>query len=183
MWFSSNQLDTEEQSMTNRIRQLALAAGSALMALGMVAGVFAATQNQNTSNPGAPFSHGRMGPPGGMFGMPFGPMGLAGPIADRIGLSDAQKAQLKAIASAHQDEFKALAARAGSARSALMQSILADPVSDAAVQQASAGVAAVESDMAVASAHVRAEMFQVLTDDQKASVKQLLTTRGQRRGQ
>src|SRR5690349_16498247 len=81
MWFSSNQLDTEEQSMTNRIRQFALAAGSALMALGMVAGVFAATQNQNTSNPGAPFSHGRMGPPGGMFGMPFGPMGLAGPIA------------------------------------------------------------------------------------------------------
>jgi len=166
--------------MTHRTRQLALVAASALMALGMAAGLFAAVQNQNTSEPPPPFSHGRMGPPAGMFGLPFGPMGLAGPMADRLGLSDAQKAQLKAIAATHRDECKALRDRAASARSALMQAIMLDPVSDAAVQQASAGVAAVESDLAVASAHARAEMFQVLTDDQKASVKQLLASHGRR---
>jgi Spy/CpxP family protein refolding chaperone len=160
------------------MRQLALISASALIAGGMAVGAFAAVQNQNTNGGAPPFNRGRMGPPGaGMFGLPFGPMGLAGPLADRLGLSDAQKAQVKAIAQAHQDEFKGLMDRAATARSALMQAILQDPVSDAAVQQASAGVAAVESDLAVASAHVRAEIFQVLTDDQKTSLKQLVANR------
>lgn len=161
--------------MTHRTRQFGLAAGAALIAVGMAAGVYAAAQNQNTNEPPRPFSRGRMGPPpGGMMGLPFGPMGLIGRMARQLNLSDAQKDQLEAIVAAHRDEFTSLAGRASTARKALVDAIMADPVSDAAVQQASAGVAAVESDLAVASAHVRAEMFQVLTDDQKATARQLV---------
>lgn len=167
--------------MTNRTQRIGLAAGAALITIGMAAGVFAFAQNQTTTPPPRPFGQ-RMGPRGGIMGMPFGLMGLAGPMAERLGLSDAQKDQLKAIAAAHRDEFKALADRASAAHDALLQAIMLDPVNDAAVQQASAGVAAVQSDMAVAGAHVRAEMFQVLTDDQKATVKQMIANRPQMHG-
>ncbi len=37
--------------MTDRTRRIGLSIGAAFMAVGMVAGVFAATQNQNTSEP------------------------------------------------------------------------------------------------------------------------------------
>jgi Spy/CpxP family protein refolding chaperone len=162
--------------MTDRMRQIGLAAGAVLMALGMAAGVFAAAQNQNTNDSPQTFSSGRMGPHfgGGLLGLPFSPMGLAGPLADRLGLTDDQKTQLKAIVAAHQDEFKTFRDRAAEAHKALAQAILTDPVDDSAVQQASAGLASVQSDLAVFGAHLRAQMFQVLTDDQKATIKQLV---------
>jgi Spy/CpxP family protein refolding chaperone len=160
--------------MTHRMKTIGLAAVAAA-AFGAAA-VSAAPQDQNTNAPRPPFS--RMGPPrGGLMGLPFGIMGLAGRMAERLELSDAQKDQLKAIAAAHRDEFRALAERASTARQALTQAVMADPVNDAAIQQASAGLAAVESDLAVAAAHVRAEMFQVLTDDQKATLKQMAAER------
>jgi len=166
--------------MTNRMRQLGLAASAVLMALGLAAGVLTAAQNQNTNQTPPAFS-GRMGPrPGGPLGLPFGPMGLIGPIANRLGLSDAQKDQLKGIMDAHHDEFTSLADRAAAAHKALEQVIMTDPVNDAAVQQASEGVAAVQSEMAVASAHVRAEIFQILTEEQKGTLKQLIANRDQR---
>jgi Spy/CpxP family protein refolding chaperone len=107
-------------------------------------------------------------------------MGMLGPIVGRLGLTDAQKDQLKGIMQAHGDEFKTLGSQAMTAHKGLEQAILLDPVSDAAVQAASAGVAAVESQIAVATAHVRAEVFQILTDAQKTQVKQFVADRDAR---
>jgi protein CpxP len=166
--------------MTERMRKAGLSIGAAVMAVGMVAGVFAATQNQNTSEPQGSFSGRRGGPPAMGPGGPMGPMGMLGPIVGRLGLSDGQKDQLKGIMQAHSDEFKTLGSQAMTAHKALEQAILLDPVSDAAVQAASAGVAAVESQIAVATAHVRAEVFQILTDAQKAQVKQIIADRDAR---
>jgi periplasmic protein CpxP/Spy len=169
--------------MTNRIRNTALSIGAALMALGMAAGVFAATQNQNTSEPQGSFSGGRRGgPPMGVMGRgsPIGPMGMLGPVLARLNLTDAQRDQLKGILQAHADEFKALGQQAATARQVLEQAILLDPVSDAAVQSASAGVAGVESQIAVAAAHVRAEVFQILSDAQKTEVKNFIAARDKR---
>ncbi|HEY2905615.1 MAG TPA: hypothetical protein VGJ29_06920, partial [Vicinamibacterales bacterium] len=92
--------------MTERMRKAGLSVGAAVMALGMVAGVFAATQNQNTSEPQGSFSGRRGGPPpmGLGPGGPMGPMGMLGPIVGRLGLTDAQKDQLKGIMQAHGDE-------------------------------------------------------------------------------
>jgi periplasmic protein CpxP/Spy len=171
--------------MTERMQKIGFSIGAALMALGMAAGVFAATQNQNTSEPQGSFSGRRGGPPpAGLMGRggPMGPMGMLGPLVARLGLTDAQNDQLKAILQSHRDELKTLGNQGATARKALEQAILLDPVSDAAVQTASAGVAAVESQMAVMTAHVRAEVFQILTDAQKAQVKDMIARRDARSG-
>jgi protein CpxP len=167
--------------MTERMRKAGLSIGAAVMAAGMVAGVVAATQNQNTSEPQGSFSRRGGPPPMGLGpGAPMGPMGMLGPIFGRLGLTDAQKDQLKGILQAHGEEFKTLGTQAMTAHKALEQAILLDPVSDAAVQSASAGVASVESQIAVATAHVRAEVFQILTDAQKTQAKQIITDRDAR---
>jgi periplasmic protein CpxP/Spy len=105
----------------------------------------------------------------------MGPMGL--PLA-RLGLTDAQKDQVKTIMEAHAEEFKALGARAASAHEALNAATMADTLDDATIRQKSADVAAVNADLAVAGAHVRAEVFQILTPDQKTQAKQMMTRRG-----
>lgn len=160
--------------MTNRLRRIGFAAGASLMALGMAAAVFATSPTQNTSAPAPAFSPQRGG---GRMGGPMGPLGMIGPLVQRLGLTDAQKDQVKAIMGSHSADFKTLGAQAATARKALEQAMLIDPVNDAAVQSASADLAIVESQMAVAGAHVRAEIFQILTDAQKAEVKQIIAQR------
>src|SRR3954467_14347261 len=108
--------------MNDRIRKTGLSIGAAIMALGMAAGVFAATQNQNTSEPQGSFSGGRRGGPMGALGGGalgpggmMGPMGMLGPVIARLSLTDAQKDQLKGILQAHAEEFKALGQQADTA--------------------------------------------------------------------
>jgi Spy/CpxP family protein refolding chaperone len=173
----------KERVMTERMRQLGLRAGATLMALGLAAAVMAASQNQNTNEPQRPFSGPRGRGLAMMGGGPMGPLGFLGPVVERLGLTDAQKDQVKAILAAHQTDLKTLVGEAATAHKALDQAILLDPVSDAAVQSASAGVAAVEAQMAVVAAHVRAEVFQVLTDDQKAQIKTMVAKRDAAQGQ
>ncbi|HEX3703372.1 MAG TPA: Spy/CpxP family protein refolding chaperone [Vicinamibacterales bacterium] len=161
------------------MRRLGLFTGATLIAIGMGAGVLTATQNTSGQEP--PFRGGRMGPatgPGGPGRM--GPMGPLMPLLARLGLSDAQKDQVKAIMQSHADEFKALGTRAATAHGALETAETTDPVDEGTIRQTSAEVAAVDADMAVARAHVRAEVFQVLTADQKTQAKQLMAKRAGR---
>ena len=92
-----------------------------------------------------------------------------------IGLTDAQRDQIKAIADAHKDEWKVLADRARTAHEALNDAITADAIDEATIRQKSAEVGAVEADLAVARAHAHSEVFQILTSDQKAQVKKMQT--------
>jgi Spy/CpxP family protein refolding chaperone len=163
--------------MSERMTRVGLGIGAALIAIGLAAGIATATQNTNGQEP--PFRGGRMGrPPMGLGGPGMGPMGMMiGRIVERLGLSDAQKDQVKTIMQSHADEFKALAGRAGTARGALDQIVMADAVDDGAIRQKSADVAAVEADIAVAGAHVRAEVFQILTAEQKDQLKKLVAER------
>lgn len=94
-------------------------------------------------------------------------------MASRLGLTDAQRDQVEAIAQSHRDEWKALGDRALTARQALNAAIAADTIDEAAIRQRSADLAAVEADIAVARAHARAEIFQVLTPDQQAQANSL----------
>jgi Spy/CpxP family protein refolding chaperone len=111
----------------------------------------------------------------------MGPMGMIGPLIERLGLTDGQKDQVKAIMQSRADEFKALAERAHTAHAALEKAVMADAVDDGTIRQKSAEVAAVDADMAVASAHVRAEVFQILTAEQKDLAKKF-AERVQERG-
>jgi Spy/CpxP family protein refolding chaperone len=152
---------------------MGLGFGAALIAVGMAAGVTAAAQNTNDGQ--RPFRAGRMGGPM----RPGGPgMGLLGMIPiQRLHLTDAQKDQVKGILDSKKEEFKALGDRARVAHTALQAAMTADELNDAAIRQASAQVAAVEADMAVAGAHARAEVLQILTADQRAELKKLQAER------
>lgn len=89
-------------------------------------------------------------------------------LGPELGLTDAQKDQVKTIAQTHRDEQKALGDRARTAREALHAAITAETVDEALIRQRSADVAAVEADLAVAQAQMHAEVWQILTPEQKS---------------
>jgi Spy/CpxP family protein refolding chaperone len=161
------------------MKRIALGSAAALLALG--AGVYVHAQDQNTNQPQRPFM-GRHGGPGGPGGPMGGPMGML-PMLRRLNLTDAQRDQIKAIADSHKDEWKALAERERTARTALNNAVTADTIDEAAIRQKSAEVAAVDADAAVARARAHAEMLQVLTADQKAQLKTMLSDVKNRRPQ
>ena len=154
--------------MTSTVKRITLAVVASLLALGLGAGAFVHAQDQQTDRPSRPF---RGGP--GRFGGPGGPMGMLPMLGRQLNLSDAQKDQIKSIAASHETEWKAIFDRERTAHDALNAAIMADPVNDALVRQKSAEVAAVEADAAVARAHARAEVFQILTAEQKTQLKDL----------
>jgi Spy/CpxP family protein refolding chaperone len=168
--------------MTAAVKRIALTVGAGLIALGVGAGAYVHAQDQNT-NPQPPPFRGRGMGPGGRG--PGGPMGMLPMLGPRIGLTDAQKDQIKAIADTHKDDWKALADRSRTAHMAIEAAISADTIDEATIRQKSAEAAAVEADIAVARAHARAEVWQILTADQKAQLKTIQTEMqkgGQRRG-
>jgi len=156
--------------MTTTMRRIALGTAAALLAFGVGAGAFVHAQDQTTNPPPRPFRGG----PGGRFGGPGEPMlGMLPMIGRELNLTDAQRSQIKAIADAHKDEWKALFDRERTARTSLNDAITADAVDEGLVRQRSAEAAMVESDIAVARAHAHAQLVQILTADQKAQLKQL----------
>jgi Spy/CpxP family protein refolding chaperone len=114
-------------------------------------------------------------------------MGMLPMLGPQLGLSQTQRDQIKTIADSHKDEWKALVDRSRAAHMAVDDAIAADGVNEALIRQKSAEAAAVEADVAVARAHARAEVFQILTADQKTQLKTMQAEMkahgpGQRRG-
>ena len=160
--------------MTATVKRLVLTLGAGLIAIGIGAGAYVHAQDQNTNPQPTPFRGRGMGPggPGGPGrGGPGGPMGMLPMLGPQIGLTDVQKDQINAIAAAHKDEWKALADRGRAAHEAVNDAVTADVANEALIRQTSAEASAVDADMAVARAHSRAEVLQILTADQKAQLK------------
>ena len=150
-----------------------LGAGALMLALGLGATALSA---QNTNPPARSFQGRGMGPGGpGMPGGPGGgPLGMfLGRAAERLGLTDAQQSQIKAIADSHKSDLEALMKQVGDARRTLLAAQIAGQTDDQ-IRQLSAQVAQVEANAAVADAHVIAEVMQVLTADQQAQVKNMV---------
>jgi Spy/CpxP family protein refolding chaperone len=156
--------------MTATVKRMALALGAGLIAVGVGTGAWVHAQDQNTNPQPPPFRGQGMGL-GGPGRGPGGPMGILPMLGPRLGLTDAQRDQVKAIAATHKDEWKALADRGRAAHMALDDAISADAVDEALIRQKSADASAVEADIAVARAHARAEVMQILTADQKTQLK------------
>jgi len=167
--------------MTEAVKRMVLTVGVGLIALGVGAGAYVHAQDQNTNPQPPPFRGRGMGPgrPGRGLG---GPMGMLPMLGPRIGLTDAQKDQVKAIADAHKDEWKALADRGRAAHLAVDTAISAESIDEATIRRKSAEAAAVDADVAVARAHARAEVWQILTADQKAQLKTMETDMQKRMG-
>ncbi len=162
--------------MTTTFRQCVLALGAAFITVGLAAAVHASTQD---TAGGPPAFIGRHGP-GPALGGPFGPFRM---IAQRLGLTDAQKEQIKGILQSHRDDWKSLGDRAAAAHKALQEALTADTLDDDAIRQRSGALAAVQADIAVARAHARGEVFQVLTPDQQTQAKALEAKMTERLGQ
>ena len=163
--------------MTFRMKPV-LGAGTLLIAIGLGA---AAVSAQNT-NPQPPPFHGR--------GMGFGGPGMPGPMlemflgraAERLGLTDVQKSQIKGIADAHKDEIQTALKAVGDARRTLLAAQVNGGQSDDQIRQLSANVAKAEATAAVLESHVIAEAMQVLNADQQAQVKQFVQSGPHGRG-
>ena len=158
--------------MTATVKHIALGVGASILALGVTAGVFVHAQDQNTNQPRRGFMGRGMGP-GGRG--PGGPMGMLPMLGREIDLTDAQKDQIKTIADSHKEDWKNLAERARAAHGALNDAVTADTPDEALIRQRSAEVATVEADMAVARARTHAEVFQILTPEQKTKLKTMQT--------
>ncbi len=153
---------------------LAIAAG----VVGIIAaGVIFAQQPAGPAPGGMMMGRGQMmGGRGPMGGGPFA--GIRRGLA-QLGLSDQQKTQIKAIFAGHKADLEGFASRMQPARQALHQAIVSG-ADEAAIRKAAAGVAAVEADMAVFHAAVRAQVFAVLTPEQQAKANQLQVQAPQR---
>ena len=160
--------------MTRLTQRIALGLIVVGIAAAAVASVVYAARDQNTNQPPAPFMGRGRGGPGGPGGM----MGLLPPLGRELQLTDSQRDQIKAIADSHRDEWRSLADRGRTAHEALNAAIMTDPIDEGLIRQKSSEVAAVEADLAVARAHARAEVFQLLTADQKAKVQEFKRGRG-----
>lgn len=156
--------------MTTTLKHAALGLAAALLSVG----VYAASQDQNTSQTPPPFRGGRgAGRFGGPGGGPGGPMGMLPMLAPELQLTDAQRDQVKTIVDSHRDEWKALADRSRAAHESLQAAVTAPTVDESLIRAKSADLAAIEADAAVARAHAHAEVLQILTADQKAKLKEL----------
>ena len=113
---------------------------------------------------------GRMAGPG--RGGPF-----AGLPLRELNLSDAQREQVRAITESHQAEMKAVGDRAMTARQALHAATTSPSFDEAAVRARAAELAAVEADFAVFRARIFADVYQILTPEQQAKVKELSGSR------
>lgn len=155
--------------------RVGLGLGAAAVVVTLAAGVYA----QNTSDPRAPFMGQRGGPGGpGQFGGPDGGRGgmdgvLGGLPLARLGLTDAQRTEVRSIAQSHAEELRAIADRALTARRTLDAAVTGETVDEGLIRARAAELAMVEADMAVARARVHAEVFRVLTPEQQTQARQL----------
>ncbi|HJU43187.1 MAG TPA: periplasmic heavy metal sensor [Vicinamibacterales bacterium] len=161
---------------TSRLRRgfgaQALAAG--VMALSLAGAAYA----QEASQPRRP------GP--GMGDRMRGPRGGFGPGLGFLDLTDDQRAQMRKIREARQNEFKAAGEKLRAAREGMRQLIESDTINEAAIRSKAAEVAAAEAEVAILNARVRQESLQVLTSEQQQELKEFREQRGaqvkQRRG-
>ena len=155
--------------MVKQQRLVLLAAGiaGALMAAVLLVGAVAEVAAQDgRGRPG--FARGG----GGGLGL-FGPGGAG---IEGANLTEAQKDQVKAIVESHRDEMRGLLDRQAQARRTLAASAESGRVDDAAANDVGAASAA----LALAEARMRAEVFQLLTPEQRAAVQKRAQERAQR---
>lgn len=126
------------------------------------------------------------GPPPGGRGLMGGPGMMMHMLGRQLGLTDAQRQQIKSIRQANRQTVGPLMKAARDAREALMDAARTN-ADDATLQQKANDLGTAESQLALANAKVQAQIFnQVLTPDQQQKALQLrdqMKTRMQNRMQ
>lgn len=99
-------------------------------------------------------------------------------MARKLGLTDAQKAQAKAIFQANRETTKPMRASLRAERKNLRALIQADTIDEAAIRAETTRIAAIQADLNVNRAKVAAQFRAILTPDQLAKLKELRHHRG-----
>lgn len=105
----------------------------------------------------------------GPGGSGFGPDG--GRLAERLGLTDAQKAQLKALREKNRDAMKPLLQSARQAREAFRTALEAESPDAAAVGQAALAMHAAEAEVQAAHEAHREEFKAILDPEQREKLE------------
>ena len=167
---------------TKSMTRIGAALGAAILTVGVGAAAIAVAGGQpgpgiERRGPDGFFGFGQGGPGGRGRGGP----GRGGPLAGlplrELNLSEAQREQGRAVTESHQAEMKAVGDRAMTARQALQAATTSPSFDEAAVRARAAELAAVEADFAVVRARIFADVFQILTPEQQAKVKELSGSR------
>lgn len=118
------------------------------------------------------------GGPGGAFHGPFGRFGPFGFMArhalDELGLSDAQKTQIKGILRSHRQEFRGAMERLRAVHEAVGQLSRQDTIDEDAIREGVRDAVGPLGDLAVLHARVRREIAAVLTPEQRQKAESLL---------
>ncbi len=93
-------------------------------------------------------------------------------IAQRLNLTDDQKAQIKTVLRSERDALKPLLGQLHSARENLRAAIRAGDANETTVRAASAKVAAVEADLAVERMKIYGKIAPILTDEQRQQISE-----------
>ena len=162
--------------MTKSMTRIGSAIGAAALTIGLgSAALSVAGQQQNQAPAGR---HDGFGGPGRGRGGPGGPARpLAGLPLRELNLTDAQREQVRQIVDSRQQETRAIGERAMAAREALRAATTSPSFDEGLVRAKAADVAAIDADMAVARARIFADVFQILTPEQQAKVKELSGSR------
>ena len=126
--------------------------------------------------------------PGHAMGRGFGGPGMRmfGRLGKELGITDAQRQQIKTIMQQHREEIGPLAKTALDAREALMDAAR-NNADDGTLQQKATDLGTAESQLALARAKVQGQIFtQVLTADQQKkalALRDQMKTRMQQRMQ
>lgn len=94
-------------------------------------------------------------------------------MADKLGLSDAQKAQAKTIFQGNKDVVRPLFTSMHTEQQNLQALIHADTIDEAAIRAETAKIADIEADLNVNRAKVEAQFHAILTPAQLATLKTL----------
>ncbi len=146
------------------LTSLALAA-----AIGTAGGACSAYADPADTPPGAPAVS---GPAEAAPAAPESYGGVRGRIWDQIGLTDDQKASIKAVRQKYMPIIRPLARSLRAERGALRGLMNADVIDDAAIRTEASKMAAVEADLAVERAHLMNEIRGVLTPEQIQELRQ-----------
>ncbi len=147
-----------------------------------VAGAVALTIGLGGAAMAQPGGGGKRGPgPRVMGGGPLGGLLDVNPSLPfaAIGLTDAQREQVRAIMASHRDEGRAIHAKANAALEALRKAT-ANTVDETVVGQQSQALGAAIGEAALLRAKVRSEVFTVLTAEQQAEVAKIAAARQNR---
>jgi Spy/CpxP family protein refolding chaperone len=91
-------------------------------------------------------------------------------IAEKLNLTDDQKAQIKTVLSGEKNTLTVLLGQWHDARKNLRAAIHAGNATEASVRVASARVAAVEADLAVERMKIYGKIAPILTDEQRRQI-------------